>query len=111
MKGVTRLTPIVPGEMQPVVWIDGTVKVGFVSGGAADGRGFPQWAKDIFHGDKVHWFGDKEYDWSDRRSLCGRVLARDRSLFLPGNYPRCKACEKAIATQKKYGLHREPSNV
>lgn len=103
MKGVTRLTPIVPGEMQPVVWIDGTVKTGFVSGNAAEGRGFPQWAKKAFGGDKVHWFRSDINRWGDRFTLCGRVSAVDGQLYLPGNYPRCKACEKALAVQKRYG--------
>lgn len=104
MRGVTRLTPIVPGEMQPVVWLDGTVKTGFVSGGPAEGRGFPQWAKNIFQGEKVHWFGEKQSDWMGRMSLCGRVTARDDVLFLPGNFTRCVACEKARAVQKRHGI-------
>lgn len=102
MRGVTRLTPIIPGEMQPVVWLDGSVKTGFVGGGAAEGRGFPQWALKIFGGSKAHWFTDEYAD--TRQSLCGRVYAREAALFLPGNYPRCKACEKALAVQKKYGI-------
>lgn len=104
MRGVTRLTPIVPGEMQPVVWIDGSVKTGFVSGNAAEGRDFPQWAKNIFHGEKVHWFGEKRHEWAERKSLCGRASARDNALFLPGNFTRCIACEKARAIQKRYGI-------
>lgn len=104
MRGVTRLAPIVPGEMQPVVWLDGSVKTGFVGGGAAEGRGFPQWAMKIFGGDKVHWFRE-DVDWRrQRHTLCGRVHAPDQHLYLPGNYPRCKACEKALAIQKKYGI-------
>lgn len=102
MRGVTRLTPIIPGEMQPVVWLDGSVKTGFVGGGAAEGRGFPQWAMNIFGNSKAHWFLDEYAD--TRQSLCGRVYAREVALFLPGNYPRCKACEKALAVQKKYGI-------
>jgi len=102
MKGVIRLTPIIPGEMQPVVFVDGKIREGFIGGGAAEGRGFPQWAKKIFAGDKVHWFGD-EYAGM-RQSLCTRVLATEAALFLPGNYPRCKSCEKALATQRKLGV-------
>lgn len=44
---ITRLTPIVPGEMQPFVFIDGRVRSGFITGGPTEGRGFPQWAKPI----------------------------------------------------------------
>jgi hypothetical protein len=98
------LTPIVPGEIQPVVWLDGTVKTGFVSGGAAEGRGFPQWAKRIFAGDKVHWFAEEKNQWDERRSLCGRVFAGDGSLFLPGNFTRCIACVKARSVQKRNGI-------
>lgn len=96
------MTPIVPGEMQPVVWIDGSVKTGFVSGNAAEGRGFPQWAKQIFAGDKVHWFGEETAGM--RESLCRRVIATEAALYLPGNYPRCKSCEKARSIQKRYGI-------
>ena len=104
MRGVTRLAPIVPGEMQPVVWLDGSVKTGFVSGGAAEGRGFPQWAMNIFGNGKAHWFLDNKNIYGERHTLCGRVCVPDRNIYLPGNYPRCKACEKALVTQRKYGI-------
>jgi hypothetical protein len=105
MRGVIRLTPIVPGEMQPVVWLDGSIKTGFVSGNATEGRGFPQWSKDIFGGDKVHWYRDTSRP-DEKQSLCGRSRANVKTLFLPGNYPRCKACEKALAVQKRYGVDK-----
>lgn len=101
MKGVIRLTPIIPGEMQPAVFVDGKIREGFYSGNAAEGRGFPQWALKAFGGDKAHWFID---DHAGRVSLCRRVYSMDAGLFLPGNFPRCKACEKALAVQKKYGI-------
>lgn len=104
MKGVIRLTPIVPGEMQPAVFIDGKIREGYFSGNAAEGRGFPQWAKRAFGGDKVHWFREDLNRFDERQSLCGRTWAFDRELFLPGNFPRCKACEKALSTQRKYGF-------
>lgn len=106
MKGVVRLTPIVPGEMQPVMFVDGQIRKGFFSGGAAEGRGFPQWALQAFGGSKVHWMLGDLIGFRERRSLCGRVIAADIDLFFPGNHPRCKACEKAIATQRKHGVAR-----
>jgi hypothetical protein len=106
MKGVVRLTPIVPGEMQPVIFVDGKIHEGFVSGGPAEGLGFPQWAMKAFGGDKVHWFLGDLVGFRQRRSLCGRVHGADVELFLPGNYPRCAACEKALAVQRRYGIHQ-----
>jgi hypothetical protein len=103
MKGVVRLTPIIPGEAQPVIFIDGQIREGFVGGECAEGRGFPQWAMKIFSGDKVHWFRGDLNRYGERHSLCGRVYATDRAIHLPGNYPRCKACEKALALQSRYG--------
>ncbi|MFM0141756.1 hypothetical protein [Paraburkholderia sp. RL18-085-BIA-A] len=102
-----RLTPIVPGEMQPVIFIDGQIREGFVGGECAEGRGFPQWGMKIFAGDKVHWFRGDLNRYGERHSLCGRVYAVDRQIHLPGNYPRCKACEKALAVQKKHGIREE----
>lgn len=104
MKGVIRLTPIIPGQMQPAVFIDGKIREGFYSGGAAEGRGFPQWALKAFGGHKAHWFLDGLIGFRRRRTLCGRVSSADVELFLPGNYPRCKACEKALEVQKKHGI-------
>jgi hypothetical protein len=101
MKGVIRLTPIVPGEMQPVVFIDGTIRDGFVGGECAEGRGFPQWGMKIFAGEKVHWFRADLNRHGERHSLCGRVHAVDSQIHLPGNYPRCKACVQALVTQNK----------
>lgn len=104
MKGVIRLTPIVPGEMQPAVFVDGRIREGFFSGNAAEGRGFPQWALKAFGGDKAHWMRGDLNRWGDRHSLCARVTAVDSQLFLAGNFPRCKACEKALAVQSRYGV-------
>ncbi|MDE1139955.1 MAG: hypothetical protein PW999_09930 [Paraburkholderia tropica] len=104
MKSVVRLTPIVPGQMQPVVFVDGKIREGFFSGSAAEGRGFPQWALKAFGGNKVHWMLGDMIGFRQRRSLCGRVVSADVELFLPGNYPRCKACEKALEVQRKYGF-------
>lgn len=99
MKGVKRLTPIVPGEQQPVLWVDGTIKCGFVGGGPTDGRGFPQWAQEIFNFGKVHWHLDPADGVS--KTLCGRE-EDVRRLYLPGNFPRCKRCESALSKQQKY---------
>ncbi|WP_186113918.1 hypothetical protein [Burkholderia gladioli] len=104
MKGVIRLTPIVPGQEQPVIFVDGKIRNGFVSGGPAVGRGFPQWAKVAFGGDKVHWFRGDLNRAGERHSLCGRAYEMDAYLFLAGNYPRCKACEKALAAQARHGV-------
>lgn len=104
MKGVIRLTPIVPGQEQPVIFVDGKIREGFVSGGPAAGRGFPQWAKVAFGGDKVHWFRAEAFRTGERLSLCGRASGVDAHLFLAGNYPRCKACEKALAAQARHGV-------
>ncbi|WP_175681160.1 hypothetical protein [Burkholderia cenocepacia] len=103
MKGVVRLTPIIPGEMQPVIFVDGKIRERFVGGECANGLGFPQWAMKIFSGDKAHWFRGEVMQDDLRHSLCGRVFDLDSRIYLPGNYPRCKACEKALATQRKYG--------
>ncbi|NDV77067.1 hypothetical protein [Burkholderia cenocepacia] len=105
MKGVIRLTPIAPGEMQPVIFVDGKIREGFVGGECANGLGFPQWAHKIFGGDKVHWFLSDLNRSGERYSLCGRVYEVDSRIHLPGNFPRCKACEKALAVQRKYGGH------
>lgn len=98
MTGVKRLTPLVPGAIAPFLWLDGTVKTGFVSGRATEGHGFPQWAMVIFsEGDKTHYFGDVIN--AEAMSACGRVLKNVAYLFLPGNYPRCKACEKKFTAE------------
>lgn len=104
MKGVVRLTPIVPGEMQPIIFVDGKIREGFVGGECADGIGFPQWAMKIFGGDKAHWFRSEVMQDGLRHSLCGRIFEVDSRIYLPGNFPRCKACEKALATQRKNGV-------
>ncbi|AIO22788.1 hypothetical protein [Burkholderia cepacia] len=103
MKGVIRLTPIVPGEMHPVIFVDGKIREGFVGGECANGLGFPQWAHKIFSGDKVHWFRGDVNRSGERHSLCGRVSEVDSRIHLPGNFPHGKACEKALAVQRKYG--------
>jgi hypothetical protein len=105
MKGVVRLTPIVPGEMQPVIFVDGVIREGFVGGENAQGRGFPQWAMKIFRQGRAHYFLGDVDGAGNRQTLCGRVDAVDREIHLPGNYPRCKACEKALAVQKRYGVN------
>lgn len=100
-KNLKRLTPMVAGEMQPVLWPDGKIREGYYSGEATEGRGFPQWALQGF-GSRTHWFLEMT-GTTDKRSLCGRVWAAASQLYLPGNYPRCKACEKARAAQRKHG--------
>ncbi|AMR77659.1 hypothetical protein [Cupriavidus nantongensis] len=102
-KHLKRLTPMVPGEMQPVLWPDGKVREGFYSGEATHGRGFPQWALQLFGGNKAHWFLEMN-STPDKRSLCGRVWSSPAQLHLPGNYPRCKACEKAREAQQRAGV-------
>lgn len=102
MSGVKRLTPIVPGQMQPLLWIDGTVKTGFFSGPATEGRGFPQWAKDVYGaGSKVHFFGEPDH-WGLSAALCERTEKSVAELHLPGNFPRCKACMRIIKLRQKY---------
>ena len=87
--------------MQPVLWPDGKVREGFYSGEAPHGRGFPQWALQLFGGGKAHWFLVMT-GTDDKRSLCGRVWSAPEQLHLPGNFPRCKACEKARAAQRRH---------
>ncbi len=103
MTRIKRLTPIVPGEAQPVLFIDDKIRTGFVSGEANEGRGFPQWAKDLWsQGGIVHYFRPFDaYGVAD--SLCGRVEKHHRDLYLPGNYLRCKDCERRFAKAKRAG--------
>jgi hypothetical protein len=100
---IKRLTPIVPGEMQPVLFIDDTVKTGFFSGGATKGHGFPQWAVNIMaHGDKAHYF--QAFDaFGVSMSLCGRVEKHWKLLYMPGNYARCKDCERRFTKHLRRG--------
>lgn len=93
---ITRLTPIVPGEMQPFVFVDGKVHTGFITGGRTEGRGFPQWAMPIFSSRKVHYFGEPVSD-DVVVSLCDRVVKHKEETLMPGNYPRCKDCEKRLS--------------
>jgi hypothetical protein len=89
---IKRLTPIVPGEMQPVLFVDDRIHTGFVSGGPTEGRGFPQWSK-VLGSDTAHYF--QNYDaYGVSMSLCGRVEQHWKWIFMPGNYARCKDCEK-----------------
>ena len=98
-----HLTPVIPGLMQPLLCPDGHVREGFASGRATEGQGFPQWAIEISTAGRAHWFL-KMTGTSDKRSLCGRVWAPNQALHLPGNFPRCKACESALAAQKRNGV-------
>lgn len=102
MSGVKRLTPIVPGEMHPVIWIDGSVKTAFVGGAATEGRGFPQWAMDIFGKSGIaHFFGTAD-DCATSNSLCERVQKNVAYLYLPGTFPRCKECVRIRKLQERY---------
>lgn len=103
MTRIKRLTPIVPGEMQPVLWQDGTVREAFLSGGATEGRGFPQWAVNILaHGDKAHYF--RAFDaYGVSESLCGRVDKHWKYLYMAGNYARCKDCERKFTKALRAG--------
>ena len=96
-----RLTPIVPGQVQPVMFGDGVVRTGLISGGPTKGRGFPQWAIRIDKWGKVHFY--RSNDNLGALSLCGRHEPIEL-LFLPGNFPRCGRCVKALAVRRKYGL-------
>lgn len=97
MTRIKRLTPIVPGEMQPVLFIDDKIRTGFVGGGPTNGMGFPQWGLIILtSGDKAHYF--QAFDaYGVSMSLCGRVESHRSRIYMPGNYPRCKDCEKRFS--------------
>jgi hypothetical protein len=102
MSGVKRLTPIVPGEVQPFLWIDGTVKTGFFGGPTTEGRGFPQWAKDAFGcADKAHYFGEPD-EFGISAALCERTEKVVAHLYLPGNFPRCKECTRIRKLRERY---------
>lgn len=97
MTRIKRLTPIVPGEPQPVLFVDDKIRTGFVSGGPTEGLGFPQWGLIILtQSDKAHYF--QTFDAHGvSMSLCGRVDSHHRRIYLPGNYPRCKDCERRLS--------------
>jgi len=97
-----RLTPIVPGEAQPLLWLDDKIRTGFVTGGPTNGLGFPQWAKAAFSGDVVHYFGCFDA-YGVSMSLCGRVERHHKHLFMAGNFPRCKDCEKRFSKALRSG--------
>lgn len=103
---IKRLTPIVPGVRQPVLFIDDKIRTGFVGGEATQGHGFPQWAMDIFSaGGVVHYF--RAFDaYGVSESLCGRVDKHWKHLHLSGNYPRCKDCERKFTKALRAG--RQP---
>lgn len=100
---IKRLTPIVPGEAQPFVFVDGSVQTGFITGGRTEGRGFPQWAMPIFGTQKVHYFDAPSAD-GFVAALCGRIERKADQTLLPGNYPRCKDCEKRLSKQIRRDL-------
>lgn len=92
MKFFKRLTPTVPGETGAFhVPSQGRVVTGFVSGGPTNGVGFPQWG---VGGHQVsHYFERPDINgFAD--SACGRVSKLTSWIMLPGNYARCKDCEK-----------------
>lgn len=102
MSGVKRLTPIVPGEMQPVVFTDGSVRTGFVGGAATEGRGFPQWAMDIFGTPgRAHYFLEPD-GGGMAAAECARTRKNVAYLYLPGNFPRCKECVRIRKLREKY---------
>jgi len=104
VSGVKRLTPAVPGEAAPFLWLDGKVRTGFVSDGQVSSGSFPRWALECF-GTKSHWFINLT-GTDDKRSACGRLFAVPHMLFAPGNYPRCKACERIVSAdlRRRAGL-------
>lgn len=100
---IKRLTPIVPGEAQPVLWIDDTIKTGFVSGGPTNGLGFPQWGLIVVqNSDTAHYF--QCFDaYGVSMSLCGRVDKHHSQIYMPGNFARCKDCERRYTKAKRAG--------
>jgi hypothetical protein len=92
MKFFTRLTPTVPGEAGVFrVPSQGRIVTGFVSGGPTEGVGFPQWG---VSGHQVsHYFGRLDAT-GFTESMCGRAAKHTSWIMLPGNYARCKDCEK-----------------
>ncbi|MDB6119309.1 MAG: hypothetical protein JWO08_3090 [Verrucomicrobiaceae bacterium] len=101
---IKRLTPIVPGVAQPVLFIDDKIHTGFMSGGPPEGRGFPQWAM-VGGGGTAHYFRCKDaHGVSD--AICGRGDVHFSRLFLPGNFARCKDCERKYTKAIRMG--RQP---
>jgi len=92
---VKRLTPIVVGEMQPLLCPDGKIRDGFLSGPKIDSGSLPQWAKRVIgNSAKVHFFEPKHGHDGFAEPLCSIGAVSVEWLFEPGNYPRCKVCER-----------------
>jgi hypothetical protein len=89
-----RLTPTIPG--QPGVFhIESQARIvtGFVTGGRTEGAGFPQWAKPMFaHSKATHYFELATEGFVV--SKCGRVYVAAENTLLPGNFQRCRDCER-----------------
>lgn len=101
MRGIKRLTPIVPGVRQPVLFIDDKIRIGFVSSGPTEGRGFPQWSM-LLGSEVAHYF--RAFDaYGVSEALCGRLDAHHKNLYLPGNFPRCKDCERKFTKALRAG--------
>ncbi len=100
---IKRLTPIVPGVPQPVLWADNTIRTGFVAGGATRGLGFPQWAIDAWSDAGISHYFQCFNAFGVSVALCGRIDKHHGDLYLPGNFPRCKDCERRYAKAKRSG--------
>ena len=95
-----RLTPTVVGESGAFLFPHGRVVVGFVTGGPTNGAGFPQYA---IAGFKVAHYFCLVDDEGMTQSLCRRMNCFCESLFMPGNFPRCKDCERQYTKQLRKG--------
>lgn len=102
-----RLTPTVVGESGAFLFPHGRVVVGFVTGGPTNGAGFPQWAfKGGGSANMSHYY-EMPNSHGKTLSICGRMFDWADRLFMPGNFQRCKDCERQYTKKlRKQGLTR-----
>lgn len=89
-----RLTPTVPGQIGAFhISSQKRIVTGYLTGGHANGVGFPQLGKAIsISGMVAHYFKSGLFGYTT--SLCGRITEQKDQVLLAGNYPHCKDCEK-----------------